>query len=1164
MKKLLFILLLFPVLVKAQTSGTPPGSTTLPQNQAWRKGSTDTAKLYLYVGPLGYFSVPTLGANNIFTGGLNTFSNNITVGNGSGTKGISINGGSGSNGYGSQIGFFNGNSAIGGVGGASAIGGPTVPYDNRLAISGTYGLVVASNANVDFIVPGGSFFNFSNKARYTSHPAFAIGDSLTHVDKKYVDAAIAAAPGGVTSVTGANKINVSPTTGAVVVFADTSGTGLATKAYVGNYQPKITLTTTGTSGSATLVGNTLNIPQYSGGGGVVSSVSGTNNQVTVSPTTGATVVGLSTNAITGSFSSNGTGGNGYIGYIGQSSTPTANSFGTDGMKVFSDASARWAVVRRSGNNTFTNTQDDFSQQLGDLINDNFDRATTGFTLTGSNISQTITGGQWQISNATGNTSYSNYASLGYTTWLPEWDYSVVVSPTTSGNGLAIGYQSASGIGYAARLDMSSAGNRGTLYIENISGGTGTTIASSSVNAFTYSNGDVFTLRLKRIGYQILAQVYKSGQAPITVVYNMILNDSPIGRDNQLKVYSFGGTQLISNLKFTSTARKFTEIATIGDSNMYGYNSGLGQQYNFTAQSTIGTYTAGNSVLYAASGGKLTDFEANIAEFIKLRPHYALIHLGTNDAIASLSSASYQTSMNNVLNALTSNGIQPIICTVIPTSNSTYNSFITQYNTYINGLSSKYIVIDTYTALVSGGVLNTLYDSGDGLHMNAAGHYTFAATVMGALPTILRYNNGNSVIKAASASTRETIQSYGVSDAPLDRLKFGNATSTNGVFVPSINGQVNSDANRSAIQVAGLVYTGNDSGTAPAISLNAISTTSQTDGFNGTLGSLTVKPVLGVYNGTSTSVFHIMPDSKIGFGGITAPSFALHGQNTSASMVLDDYNTTIATAGGVFVGRKSHNATLGTLTNVVAGEELAAFGGQGYAASQWSGLVGKIGFYAEQDYTSNTAIGSYAVIGVVPHNTSSRADVIRINENGGTYFGGNTTASAWVKTAPGTTSMAAMQFTSGADLTSPTAGSWYFNGARLAFSPSTTIKRVPLFTDATPAVGQFLQGNGTDFSLSNLSSLVDNTLSKTADYTIQTTDFSPSKKTVLDLYVDATAGNVTITLPSASTFQGYTIYVTKTDASVNTVTVASLLGGGTISTQYASKQANSNGTSWFNH
>ena len=37
------------------------------------------------------------------------------------------------------------------------------------------------------------------------------------------------------------------------------------------YQPKLTLTTTGTSGASTLVGSTLNIPQYSGGGSLPAS-----------------------------------------------------------------------------------------------------------------------------------------------------------------------------------------------------------------------------------------------------------------------------------------------------------------------------------------------------------------------------------------------------------------------------------------------------------------------------------------------------------------------------------------------------------------------------------------------------------------------------------------------------------------------------------------------------------------------------------------------------------------------------------------------------------------------------------------------------------------------------------------------------------------------------
>jgi hypothetical protein len=52
-----------------------------------------------------------------------------------------------------------------------------------------------------------------------------------------------------------------------------------------NKQNALTLTTTGTSGAATLVGSTLNIPQYTGGSGTVTNVSGTGAISVINPTT---------------------------------------------------------------------------------------------------------------------------------------------------------------------------------------------------------------------------------------------------------------------------------------------------------------------------------------------------------------------------------------------------------------------------------------------------------------------------------------------------------------------------------------------------------------------------------------------------------------------------------------------------------------------------------------------------------------------------------------------------------------------------------------------------------------------------------------------------------------------------------------------------------------
>jgi hypothetical protein len=72
-------------------------------------------------------------------------------------------------------------------------------------------------------------------------------------------------------------------------------------------QNALTLTTTGTSGAATLVGSTLNIPEYTGGSGTVTNVSGTGAISVINPTT-TPVISVATAAFgtAGIVSSSGT------------------------------------------------------------------------------------------------------------------------------------------------------------------------------------------------------------------------------------------------------------------------------------------------------------------------------------------------------------------------------------------------------------------------------------------------------------------------------------------------------------------------------------------------------------------------------------------------------------------------------------------------------------------------------------------------------------------------------------------------------------------------------------------------------------------------------------------------------------------------------------------
>jgi hypothetical protein len=68
-------------------------------------------------------------------------------------------------------------------------------------------------------------------------------------------------------------------------------------------QNTLTLTTTGTSGAATLVGSTLNIPEYAGGGGGVTSVTGTSPVVSSGGTTPAISMAAATTSVNGYLTS---------------------------------------------------------------------------------------------------------------------------------------------------------------------------------------------------------------------------------------------------------------------------------------------------------------------------------------------------------------------------------------------------------------------------------------------------------------------------------------------------------------------------------------------------------------------------------------------------------------------------------------------------------------------------------------------------------------------------------------------------------------------------------------------------------------------------------------------------------------------------------------------
>lgn len=122
---------------------------------------------------------------------------------------------------------------------------------------------------------------------------------------------------GLITAASAGTIDASPTNGSTnPVQSDGVFDALATK------QGNITLTTTGSSGPATLVGNTLNIPQYAGGGGGGSGTvnTGTQYQLAYYAANGTTVDGLTLITANRALASNANG-------LPVASTTTATELG---------------------------------------------------------------------------------------------------------------------------------------------------------------------------------------------------------------------------------------------------------------------------------------------------------------------------------------------------------------------------------------------------------------------------------------------------------------------------------------------------------------------------------------------------------------------------------------------------------------------------------------------------------------------------------------------------------------------------------------------------------------------------------------------------------------------------------------------------------------------
>jgi len=197
-------------------------------------------------------------------------------------------------------------------------------------------------------------------------------------------------------------------------------------------------------------------------------------------------------------------------------------------------------------------------------------------------------------------------------------------------------------------------------------------------------------------------------------------------------------------------------------------------------------------------------------------------------------------------------------------------------------------------------------------------------------------------------------------------------------------------------------------------------------------------------------------------------------------------------------------------------------------------------------------------------------------------GGHKTVTIRAGTA--TAGTAPLKFTSGTLLSSAEAGAVEFNTDNLYFTitTGTVRKKVALYDDSSGATGDlYYRDSGGAFTrlpigatgktlrvsggLPAWSDVDANptlaTSTKTSNYTITGTD--------VVVFANAGSGNVTVTLPTASSFTGYRFYVKRIDSSGNSCAIArsgsDTIDGQTsisLDLQYTCLTVVSNGSAWY--
>jgi len=251
--------------------------------------------------------------------------------------------------------------------------------------------------------------------------------------------------------------------------------------------------------------------------------------------------------------------------------------------------------------------------------------------------------------------------------------------------------------------------------------TWTLLCTSSGSITNYTNNVYVHCRLTRtpLGWTFACTNLSNGtgvSCSTNTSYNTGSSTGLTPGPQQLGIWCYDGTFLITNLVMTNTMPWPEDDLIVGDSITEGYNAlWLTNRYSYL----IGTnYPTKKVYNYSGASSTTTNILRGIAEIIAAKPSKVTLMIGGNDIYFNQTLATTTTNYNQIVTNLTAHGITVVNCA--PTPRGTVNLLPLCQWICTNYPSSS--ITNTWKYLLGTGTgLNSSYDSGDTVHPNAAGH-----------------------------------------------------------------------------------------------------------------------------------------------------------------------------------------------------------------------------------------------------------------------------------------------------------------------------------------------------------------------------------------------------------------------------------------------------------